>query len=384
MFRIWERIDTENASAFEKELLAEKPSELDASDLKYISSAGLRVLLKLSKEMPDGITIDNVSPEVYEIFEVTGFTDMVNVRKRLKEVSVEGLDVIGKGSCGTVYRIDPETIIKVYDAPRHQHEPELAKIEADISREIFKRGLPTAISYNIVRCGKYFGAVYEKISGVTLEELVTKSPDSADGNMRKKAELAVQIHHTEAPADMFPDSKITKLSRGEPLVMPWLGDDGMKHWKELIDSIPDRNTMVHTDFHADNIMVQNDELILIDVGGAAHGHPVFDFVSMYLRAEMPALVKSKLPAELNKKMFDIFVHSYFGERINDGNRGILHDLFDFVGNIPITAAFCGMGVPGNCDPHIESEIRSRLDLLKKTAPETIARKFEQADRELFV
>lgn len=46
MYQIKGKIDSTNAPAFEKELLAALPTEIDASGLEYISSAGLRVLLR--------------------------------------------------------------------------------------------------------------------------------------------------------------------------------------------------------------------------------------------------------------------------------------------------------------------------------------------------
>ncbi len=56
--------------------MAAMPVELDASELEYISSAGLRVLLKLKKAVGE-LTILNVNSEVYEILDITGFTSML-------------------------------------------------------------------------------------------------------------------------------------------------------------------------------------------------------------------------------------------------------------------------------------------------------------------
>ena len=55
---------------------------MDIADLEYISSAGLRVLLLAQKTMntKGGMTIKNASEEVMEIFEVTGFDDILNIR----------------------------------------------------------------------------------------------------------------------------------------------------------------------------------------------------------------------------------------------------------------------------------------------------------------
>lgn len=69
---------------------------LDTSRLEcdYYSSAGLRVLMKLRKQAKKALPVYNVSPEVYEIFDVTGFTDLLDVHKALRKVS-EDNDIIG-------------------------------------------------------------------------------------------------------------------------------------------------------------------------------------------------------------------------------------------------------------------------------------------------
>ena len=115
------RIDTSNAAAVEKRIFDEMEKnegapDFDASALTYISSAGLRILMKVKKKfMSQRLSINEVSPEVYEILENTGFTELFDVKKRRREISVDGCDIIGKGFYGTVYRLDDETIVKVFD-----------------------------------------------------------------------------------------------------------------------------------------------------------------------------------------------------------------------------------------------------------------------------
>lgn len=54
---------------------------LDFANVEYISSAGLRVLLKAYKAMSkkSGMTIKNAGKDIREIFEITGFTDILNI-----------------------------------------------------------------------------------------------------------------------------------------------------------------------------------------------------------------------------------------------------------------------------------------------------------------
>ena len=79
------RLDTVTAPALEKELKAalEGVSELtlDFGKLEYISSAGLRVLLSAQKTMnkQGEMKILNVNETIMEIFEVTGFADILTI-----------------------------------------------------------------------------------------------------------------------------------------------------------------------------------------------------------------------------------------------------------------------------------------------------------------
>ena len=81
------RLDTVTAPQLEGELrsavsgISELVFDLDALD--YVSSAGLRVLLSAQKVMnkQGDMIIRNVKPEIMEIFEVTGFVDILNIEE---------------------------------------------------------------------------------------------------------------------------------------------------------------------------------------------------------------------------------------------------------------------------------------------------------------
>lgn len=80
------RLDTTTAPTLEAELkksVTDDVKELifDFSKLEYISSAGLRVLLAAQKVMnaQGTMKIKNVSEEIMEIFDVTGFTDILTI-----------------------------------------------------------------------------------------------------------------------------------------------------------------------------------------------------------------------------------------------------------------------------------------------------------------
>ena len=79
------RLDTTTAPELdvfaEKELADTQELVLDFADLEYISSAGLRVLLKLQKVMnkKGNMKLIHVGDIVKEVFEITGFTDILTI-----------------------------------------------------------------------------------------------------------------------------------------------------------------------------------------------------------------------------------------------------------------------------------------------------------------
>ena len=79
------RLDTTTSPALEQELKESLEGvellALDFEKLDYISSAGLRVLLSAQKTMnkQGEMKIKNVNETILEIFEVTGFNDILTI-----------------------------------------------------------------------------------------------------------------------------------------------------------------------------------------------------------------------------------------------------------------------------------------------------------------
>ena len=79
------RLDTTTSPDLEEALAASLDGVtalvFDFTKLDYLSSAGLRVLLSAQKVMnkQGSMTVRNAKPEILEIFEVTGFSDILNI-----------------------------------------------------------------------------------------------------------------------------------------------------------------------------------------------------------------------------------------------------------------------------------------------------------------
>ena len=276
------RIDASNAALAEEKIFAIKNSNqdkhtvIDADNLEYISSAGLRVILRLRKEEPK-LAIINVAADVYEVFDMTGFTDMVTVEKAYQRMSVEGCEFIAKGANGAVYRYDSETILKTYFAK--DALPEI-KQERENARRAFVLGINTAIPYGIVRVGDGYGTVTELLNAVSVTKLIRNNPDDMTEAVNYYVNMLKSIHEVKVEDGEVPDMKETALSWAN-FVADYIPEEQGKKLKALIEAVPKQNTLMHGDYHTNNIMVQNGEPLLIDMDTLCMGHPVFELGSMF-------------------------------------------------------------------------------------------------------
>lgn len=276
------RIDSTNASDAENKLFEANADfngvlQLDASNLKYLSSAGLRVILRLKKTHKN-IKIVNVSPEVYEIFDMTGFTEMMDIEKAYRKVSIEGCEVIGEGANGIVYRIDPDTIVKVYknrDALEEIHK------ERELARKAFVMGVPTAIPYDVVQVGDLYGSVFELLNATSFAKLMIAHPENTKQYARESVEILKTIHSTILKPGELPDKKAEALVWAE-FCRDHLPEEIGEKLVRLVQEIPDTCNMLHGDYHIKNIMQQNGENLLIDMDTLSMGHPIFEFAAIYL------------------------------------------------------------------------------------------------------
>ena len=276
------RIDASNAAEAENKIFSIKNDNsgmhtvVDADKLEYISSAGLRVILRLRKEEPK-LAIINVAADVYEVFDMTGFTDMVTVEKAYQRMSVEGCEFIAKGANGAVYRYDDETILKTYFAK--DALPEI-KQERENARKAFVLGINTAIPYGIVRVDGGYGTVTELLNAVSVTDLIRNNPEDMAEAVKYYIDMLKSIHAIRVDDGEVPDMKETALDWAQ-FVSAHIPEEQGKKLQALIEAVPKQNTLMHGDYHTNNIMVQNGEPLLIDMDTLCMGHPVFELGSMF-------------------------------------------------------------------------------------------------------
>ena len=278
------RLDTAAAQALSAEL-EQRLSEsgtieslvVDADGLEYISSSGLRILLTLTKRYKD-FRITGAQPAVYDVLSMTGFTKIMNVERAMRRLSVDGCEVIGIGGVGTVYRLDDDTIIKVF---REGTTIEEVRGEITMAKEAFVMGMPTAISFDVVMVGSQYGLVYELLDAVTLSASIKREPEKIDAFARQYATLFRQLHQIEVPAGSSVPSAMEHERQQVMHIRRYFPQESIDLLLQILDAIPEEHRLLHLDLQTKNAMLQNSELMLIDMGEVGYGHPMLDLGHAY-------------------------------------------------------------------------------------------------------
>ena len=282
-FSLVGRLDTAASVEFEAEfarICSENPHStlvLDASELEYIASSGLRTVLKMAKG-EKAFRIENVIPVVYSVFEMTGISKIISISKALRKIDLEKCERIGFGGNGAVYRVSEDEIVKVNFNPETYAGLDMELTKA---KEAFLLGIPTAISFDMVDCGNgKRGVVYETIKSRSLGETIQSNPERLEELTMKYVAQLNQLHSTRSENPVFGSAKDNYRSQVENASKFLTPEEG-EMLKKVLDALPSNSdTLVHCDAPPKNIMIQNDEMFWIDMEQISYGHPIYDLISI--------------------------------------------------------------------------------------------------------
>ena len=323
------RIDSSNSQAFADDLFAVTDSEFEGdkncdiemnmSGVAYMSSAALRVLVKYKKAgyLPHLVEVND---DLYDILDVTGFTELFSVKKALRKLSLDGCKLIGKGFCGSVYRIDDDTIVKVYDST---DALPVIENEQRNARSAFVKGIPTAISYDIVQVGDKLGTVFELLKAKSFNDLIIESPENIRQITEDYVDFLKTVHETEMDPKTLPRAQDVYLEYLD-MVRPYLSEELGDRLADFIRSYPDDNHAVHGDFQMKNVMLVDGEPMLIDMETFCMGQPVFELSGLYVTYQLfrendpgNSMDFLGIPDESAGMIWDIIIGRYYSDEERD-------------------------------------------------------------------
>ena len=313
------RLDTTTAPVLEAELRLDgmRHLVLDFGACPYISSVGLRELLRAQKRMTASggtILLINVTREVLDVLDMTGFSRLIPSRRKVREISTDGLEFVSAGVCGECYRLDRETIVKLYN---EGIGADVAEKEKEFAKAAFVSGIPTAISYDVVACGGRTGVVYEMLEATLFSAVIRNDLANIDHHARTLAQIAQNVHTTRADPEVFPDIKENLRAYIDQMDF-FLSADEIALLQGKLLSIPDADTLVHFDLHTSNIMIRDGEPVIIDMGDLSRGHYLFDIGLLCTIYGIPELdiceMATKIPTEAGVRLWDHFLRHYFADK----------------------------------------------------------------------
>lgn len=266
--------------------------------------------------------------------------------KKICKTELENMSVVGKGACATIYKYQHDKILKLYDRG-NRNTAEFVKKEFDISTEIYSMGIATAQPFELCECDGVYGAIYEFVSGDTMLNVIEK-----EGNIGnyivELANIGKQIHSNSVDEDIFP--KAVELIKSLIVhIKPWVNEIQYKHIEEIVDAIPDSSTLIHGDFHPGNIILKQNKVVLIDVGGASCGHPVFDLISMHRMMMKEA--QSKVNDGIYRQIYENYISNYFDAKKFEECKDSFYEIMEIMYYLTAIPSVCvSYNSRENCDP----------------------------------
>ncbi|WP_438350708.1 phosphotransferase [Paenibacillus sp. FA6] len=222
-------------------------------------------------------------------------------------------ELLGIGNTARVYRWGKTEAIKIFN------DQSSALNEAKNAELINNLKLRSPNYSGLVECEGKIGIVYERIDGPTMLWHIEPTERSISYNAELMANLQYEIHNVENK--MLPNLKpeiTNKVNNSQEI-----SNDEKQIIIDMLNSLPDGNTICHYDFHPDNIIISPNGPIIIDWLNLLVGNQEADVTrtSMMIQSHsLPANAPSWL---IHRELREFFNKEYLTEYIkltntNDG------------------------------------------------------------------
>ncbi len=184
-------------------------------------------------------------------------------------------DVLGEplfiSRSSKIYKWKENQLIKLFNEGIGS---ELIDNEEINSKETFSRGISSVKCYGQISVGTQTGLIIEKIPGMPLISLAGAKPLTAFNVPKLMAQLQLAMHETQTEVIRSYKDMVREALKSEPLDFLSVTERAMVD--ELLQNLPDGNSILHLDFHPDNIMSDTKATSIIDWMTAARGVPAAD------------------------------------------------------------------------------------------------------------
>lgn len=191
----------------------------------------------------------------------------------MQKYKKEELTLRKHGGAGAIYILNDEKVIKTYDSEVTKED--LEQMVRSLNA-LSTRGVPVMKAYEVVQVDDSYGIVFEMMKELSVAKTIMQDESRFDEMATKMAELFKLMHSTDV-SDILPDFSLRVLRWIDKMeTQKGISSHCAKTMRKLISLIPEKNTLIHCDFHEGNVKVRNGQLVLIDTDELAFGNPLYD------------------------------------------------------------------------------------------------------------
>lgn len=185
------------------------------------------------------------------------------------------LKKIGQGKTAEIYDYDNGKVLKLF---YKAFPDEYVKTEYDVSSKLSALYMPVPNAYEIVEYENRKGIIFEKLTGNTLMQDLSKKP----WTIKSIVDRMVTVYNEFSRINIdclrsFKEVLLTQITSA-----PLLSDTEKELVLSYVKSVSDGNKVCHGDFHPDNIIVNGDDVRVIDWLTAVKGPIEYDIARTYI------------------------------------------------------------------------------------------------------
>lgn len=213
-----------------------------------------------------------------------------------------------KSRSSEVYYWQENILLKLF---KSNVDLELIENEEINTKEAFEKGISQVECFGHVKIGDRYGILIARVPGKTLIALVGSRPITLLQAPRIMAEQQIKMHHAHTTKIRSYKEIVLRALDLEPL--HFLSEEEKNKAIQKISNLPDGDSILHFDYHPDNIMSDGKNITIIDWMTAAKGVPAADVAAtLFLLNEgemIPGL--SKTVAAMLEKIRKSICKNYY-------------------------------------------------------------------------
>ncbi|MGJ4788246.1 phosphotransferase family protein [Leptospira koniambonensis] len=178
------------------------------------------------------------------------------------------------GRSAEISEYGPNKILKLFFK-----EFPVSEVDTEYSNSViaFSSGATSMKCYEKVKIGDRHGLIFDRLDGISLTKLPDKNPLALFSLSKILADLHLDLHNKQTKKMQDIRLEAVKILSRDPL--SFLSKEEKKIAKQFIENLPEGSSVLHMDFHPENVIVTKDSNVIIDWMTALKGEPAADVAS---------------------------------------------------------------------------------------------------------